>query len=341
MSNLIGLIIEIRFNDNLEKFKYQYQKGIAPVILVIILLAVAGVGGGVYYKNKVAKEEKIKKEAMEKEKIAKIAKEEIERKQKMTTDETKIQPSTPVLLKTQNNSGIEGLAKFSEMEGKLKIDIQLTGVPSDTPRPAHIHVGSCPNPGAVKYPLTNVVNGKSETILSVLASQLVKELPLAVNVHKSSKEAQVYVACGDITEKNVAYELMMEKKDDSMMMKFSGQILAGKSSPLLDFSKADFDKALASDKLVVLYFYANWCPICKAEFPKLQQVFNELTIDQIIGFRVNYNDNQTDSDEKALASQYGVAYQHTKVFIKNGQRIGKWPDSWNKDRYLSEINSRL
>lgn len=123
--------------------------------------------------------------------------------------------------------------------------------------------------------------------------------------------------------------------------RYSGVVLAGSSALLLDFNKSDYDAVFQTDKLIVLYFYANWCPLCKAEFPLMQEAFNELTTDKVIGFRVNYNDDQTDSDEEALARQYGVAYQHTKVFVRNGERIGKWPDSWNKDRYLSEINSRL
>ena len=134
-------------------------------------------------------------------------------------------------------------------------------------------------------------------------------------------------------------EAMMDKGET--MMKYSGAVLAGKSAPLLDFTKADYDAALNSDKLVVLYFYANWCPICIAEFPVMQKAFNELSTDKVIGFRVNYNDDQTDNDEKNLAKQFGVAYQHTKVFVKNGQRILKSPEGWDEKRYDMEISKAL
>ena len=145
-------------------------------------------------------------------------------------------------------------------------------------------------------------------------------------------------------------EAMMEKKNEETMMKkdegvtmakYSGTVLAGKSASLLDFTKADYDTAVKSDKLVVLYFYANWCPICIAEFPIMQRAFNELTTEGVIGFRVNYNDNQTDSDEKNLAKQFGVAYQHTKVFVKNGQKILKSPEGWDDKRYNTEISKVL
>lgn len=134
---------------------------------------------------------------------------------------------------------------------------------------------------------------------------------------------------------------MMKKDEGAMMAKYTGTVLAGKSAPLIDFNKADYDAAVKSDKLVALYFVANWCPICKVELPKLYAAFNELTIDKVIGFQVNYNDSDTDSNEKALASQFGVAYQHTKVFLKNGQRVLKSPESWSKEQHLSEINKAL
>jgi thiol-disulfide isomerase/thioredoxin len=105
--------------------------------------------------------------------------------------------------------------------------------------------------------------------------------------------------------------------------------------------KADYDKALASGKLVTLYFYADWCPLCRAEFPKMESAFNSLMTDGVIGFRVNFKDNFTDADETALAKQFGVAYQHTKVFLKGGSQTLKSPESWNEARYVAEITKAL
>jgi thiol-disulfide isomerase/thioredoxin len=122
---------------------------------------------------------------------------------------------------------------------------------------------------------------------------------------------------------------------------YNGTVLAGSTSKLIDFNRDDYNQAIASDKLVVLYFYANWCPICREEVPKMYQAFNQLTSDEVVGFRVNFNDNETDDDERTLASQFGVAYQHTKVFLKNKERVLKSPETWETERYLTEIENRL
>ncbi|MBI3589376.1 MAG: thioredoxin family protein [Candidatus Liptonbacteria bacterium] len=133
-----------------------------------------------------------------------------------------------------------------------------------------------------------------------------------------------------------------KKTDGAMMAKYTGTVLAGKSAPLLDYNKADYDATIASDKLVVLYFYANWCPICKEETKNaLYPAFNELTTDKVVGIRINYKDSDTDKDEENLARQYGIPYQHTKVLVKNGKQILKAPDGWDKARYIAEINKAL
>ena len=127
---------------------------------------------------------------------------------------------------------------------------------------------------------------------------------------------------------------MMEQ---SQMM-YSGNVLAGTTTPYFEFNKADYEKALAEDKVIVLYFYANWCPICKAEQPEVFAAFDELNKENVIGFRVNYKDTETDADEQALAKKFGITYQHTKIIIKDGQRVLRAPDSWDKERYITEIN---
>lgn len=101
-------------------------------------------------------------------------------------------------LKERNESSESGTATLVEKDGKVMVTLNLTGAAEGVVQPAHIHLGSCPDVGAVKYPLTSLVDGKSETTLEVSLDQLKKELPLAINAHKSASEVKIYVACGDL-----------------------------------------------------------------------------------------------------------------------------------------------
>lgn len=103
-----------------------------------------------------------------------------------------------VNLAEQNDSGEYGTATLTEVDGKVHVVLSLTGAPQGVTQPAHIHLASCANIGGVVYPLTFPVNGVSETTLDVTLDGLLEQLPLALNVHKSATEADVYVACGDI-----------------------------------------------------------------------------------------------------------------------------------------------
>lgn len=107
-------------------------------------------------------------------------------------------PEVLVTLSEQNKSAESGTATLMEVDGKVKVTLKLTGAPAGVTQPAHIHVGKCPDVGAVKYPLTSLVDGMSETMLDVSLAQLKGELPLGINVHKSVSEVTVYVSCGDL-----------------------------------------------------------------------------------------------------------------------------------------------
>ena len=148
-----------------------------------------------------------------------------------------------------------------------------------------------------------------------------------------------------VTEPTDVMEVNTEEKETPTQEsadteQYTGTILAGTTSKVLDFNQNDYDAVLASDKTILLYYYANWCPICKREVLEMYAAFSELDDGNVVAFRVNYKDSDTDDYEEELAREYGVSYQHTKVILKNGEQVLKSPDSWDKERYLEEI-SRL
>ena len=141
------------------------------------------------------------------------------------------------------------------------------------------------------------------------------------------------------TEKNINQEVSDISKEVISSSEYEGAVLAGTSDTLyLDFNKEDYEKALNEKKKILLYFYANWCPICRVEQLSTFAAFNEINDPDLIGFRVNYRDSDTDESEENLAKEFGISYQHTKIILKDKERVLKAPDSWNKERYLEELS---
>ena len=109
-----------------------------------------------------------------------------------------------------------------------------------------------------------------------------------------------------------------------------------------EFDKAAYDGALKEGKIVFLNFYANWCPICKAEEPEIKAAFNELSTGNFIGFRVNYNDGDTDDDERALAKKFGITYQHTKIVVAPDEKVvSRTLEAQSKQEVLDQIKEAI
>jgi Cu/Zn superoxide dismutase len=103
-----------------------------------------------------------------------------------------------VPITAQNNSGLKGTATFTPEGDKTRVVLQLSGDASSTPMPAHIHDGTCAKIDAKpKWPLENVVNGRSTTLVSASVDAILKG-DTAINVHKSAADMKTYVACGDL-----------------------------------------------------------------------------------------------------------------------------------------------
>src|SRR5690606_15568667 len=54
-----------------------------------------------------------------------------------------------------------------------------------------------------------------------------------------------------------------------------------RQAQVISYTKEAYDEAINGNKLVVLYFYANWCPICKAEFPAFEKAIATFSQDNL------------------------------------------------------------
>lgn len=95
-----------------------------------------------------------------------------------------------------------------------------------------------------------------------------------------------------------------------------------KSGQYVAYSPEIFAQTKAGRR--VLFFYANWCSTCRPADADFVSNANQLPAGVAV-IRVNYNDNETDANEKELANRYGITYQHTFVQIdSDGQEVIKW-----------------
>lgn len=106
------------------------------------------------------------------------------------------------------------------------------------------------------------------------------------------------------------------------------------------YSSSAYQQAKAAGQPIFLYFYANWCSLCRPQEPVVVELFgtSEVAAMGVAGFRVNYNDNETDADEQALARELGVNYQHTFLtFTADGRQV--WRATGTQTR--EQLKARL
>ena len=83
------------------------------------------------------------------------------------------------------------------------------------------------------------------------------------------------------------------------------------------YDKAAFEKALAEGKPVIVDFFADWCPTCKAQKPHVQSLLSDPTMKEVTLFIADYD------KEKDLKKSLRVTQQSTFVVFKGGKEAGR------------------
>lgn len=100
-------------------------------------------------------------------------------------------------LASQNNSDQSGEATIEAVEEGVVLALNLNNAPEGVNQPAYIYTETCAGAGESIYPLTGLVDGKSETIIAATLEDI-KSSPqaLSIRIFKSDTE-NVVVACGN------------------------------------------------------------------------------------------------------------------------------------------------
>ncbi len=81
---------------------------------------------------------------------------------------------------------------------------------------------------------------------------------------------------------------------------------------IIHFNENSFKEALASNKTILVDFYATWCGPCKMLSPVLEEIRQEVSEDIVIG--------KIDVDENFdIARSYGIMSVPTLLVFKKGE----------------------
>lgn len=102
----------------------------------------------------------------------------------------------------------------------------------------------------------------------------------------------------------------------------------------LQITDATLNEVLATDKLVVIDFWAEWCGPCKMVGPIIDQLSEEYKDRVVVGkIDVDNNDEAT--------SKYGIRNIPTVLFIKNGKIVDKVVGAGAKTLFAEKIEKNL
>src|SRR5262245_23562788 len=97
------------------------------------------------------------------------------------------------------------------------------------------------------------------------------------------------------------------------------------------FTDANFDaEVLGSDQPVLVDFWAQWCPPCRALSPTIDAIADELAGKVKVG-KVNTDENQQ------ISAQYGIQAIPTVIVFKGGKPVKKLIGLRRKEELLQAL----
>ncbi|MEE0989758.1 MAG: thioredoxin [Paludibacteraceae bacterium] len=101
-----------------------------------------------------------------------------------------------------------------------------------------------------------------------------------------------------------------------------------------EFTEANFEELLSSNKVVVADFWATWCGPCKAMGPSIDELAVQYEGQALIG-KVDIEENDD------LTVKYGIRSVPTTIFFKDGMMVDKLVGLQSKQVLEAKIKELL
>lgn len=102
----------------------------------------------------------------------------------------------------------------------------------------------------------------------------------------------------------------------------------------LEITDANFDQVIATDKPVLVDFWAEWCGPCKMIGPVVEELAGEYEGKAVIG-KVNVDENPT------ISAKFGIRSIPTLLIIKGGEVVDKQVGAVPKAVLAEKINNQI
>lgn len=104
---------------------------------------------------------------------------------------------------------------------------------------------------------------------------------------------------------------------------------------LLHFNEEGFDRALSSNQLLMVDFWATWCGPCQRLGPVIEQIAEDYEGENVIIGKADVDENPE------LARRYGIMNVPTVIFFKDGKELERKVGGMSIDDYTRILDENL
>ena len=102
----------------------------------------------------------------------------------------------------------------------------------------------------------------------------------------------------------------------------------------LEITDANFEEIIATDKPVLIDFWAEWCGPCRMIGPIVEELANEYGEKAVIG-KINVDSNTQ------TPAKFGIRNIPTLLVFKNGEVVDKQVGATNKATLAGKIDAQM